>query len=126
MCECIKKDTLGNFFNLVKWDISLLSGEETSAETAAFSFVQPFVDQANGTADSGINTDRCNRAIHCAGAAFQASMQVHYMGLALSDFENLVRANLLAFVAANAALLVEFERDYVFQISKTLHGRCLT
>jgi len=126
ICECIKKDTLGNFFNLVKKDFLPLLGEETSTETAAFPFMQPFVDQADGAADSGIDTDRLNGAIHCASAAFQASMQVYYMGLALSDLENLMRTDLVAFVAADAALFIEFKRGYVFQISKTLHSCCFT
>jgi len=103
-----------------------LLGEETSTETAAFPFMQPFVDQADGAADSGIDTDRLNGAINCASATFQASMQVYYMGLALSDLENLMRTDFVAFVAADAALLIEFKRGYIFQISKTFHSCCFT
>jgi hypothetical protein len=119
-----KRGTLGNFFNLVKGGISALSGKKTSAKTAGFAFLQPFVDQAYGAADSSIDTDRRHRAVCYTGPAFQAGMQIHDMCLTFPDLENLVRTDLLAFAATDALFLLQLQGNDIFQIPKSLHG-CL-
>jgi hypothetical protein len=49
-------------------------------------------------------------------------VQIQDAGLALRNQEDLMRADLLASVAADTELLLQLEGDDIFQIPESLHG----
>ena len=79
------------------------------------------VENGDGAAYAGLDGDGLDRAVAGAGAAFHAGIAVADMHLAVAHGKDLVRADLSAAAATDAALHVELQRRDVFQIAQRWH-----
>ena len=73
-------------------------------------------------ADAGLNFDSVYRAIFFARAAFHAPFAMRDVRFALFKREHLMRADLDAAPAADAAFSVETERLTILQITHLFHN----
>lgn len=83
--------------------------------------IQPFAEETNRTANSGIYGYSIDGAVASAGSAFHTPVPLSYYGLPEVDDEDTVRTNFLTPAAAYAGRLVERQSNDILQVAKAAH-----